>query len=345
MIIGFVGIGKMGHNMVLNLLSKNIKVAAYNKTPEKTKELVKKGIIPAFSLKELVFQLPSNKKVIWLMVPPESVDITIGELRLYLTKGDTIIDGGNSFYKNSIRRAKELKEKGINFLDVGTNSGVEGALNGASLTVGGEKKIFDDLRLLFSSLAAKEGYTYVGSSGAGHYVKMVHNMIEYGIMQAIGEGFESLKHSDFEFDMAEIARTWNNGSVIRSYLMELVEKSFKKDKNLSHVESYVSDSGEGKWAIEDALERNTPVPSSALALMVRYKSRDNDPIAEKLIASLRNEFGGHGVFKVIEDNKTEKIKQQKIIIKSKKNKRKKKIVKIKKVLKKKKIVKKTKRKR
>jgi len=337
MIIGFVGLGKMGRNMALNLVSKNIKVVGYNKNPEKTKELIKKGIGPSFSLKELVFQLPSNKKIIWLMVPNYSVDEVLNELKIYLSKGDTVIDGGNSNYKDSIRRARDLRDKGVSFLDVGTCGGVEEALNGVSLTIGGDKKAYEELRLLFSSLSLKDNYGYVGPSGSGHFAKMIHNMIEYGMMQAIGEGFESLKHSGFEYDMAQIAGIWSKGSVISSHLMSLSERIFSKNKDLSDVDSFINDSGEGKWAIEHALEKNVPVPTSAIALMARYRSRDQDMIAEKVISSLRREFGGHGI-KTIERKPEERVIENKNINKKKKSK-----VAINKKIKKKKIVKKKKR--
>ena len=260
MIIGFIGLGKMGKNLVLNLLSKNIKVVGYDHFSDNTKELVRKGISPAFSIKDLVLQLPANKKIIWLMLPPDYIDNALKELRLYLTKGDTIIDAGNSFYKDSVRRYKDLKERGINFLDVGFSGGVEGALSGGSLAIGGDKHVYDELRLLFSSLSVKDGYSYIGLSGSGHYCKMIHDMIECAIMQSIGEGFELLKSSDFSFNLHEVARIWNHGSTIRSNLLELSEKSFENDKNLDNINSISVDINSVKFAILESIEKEVPVP-------------------------------------------------------------------------------------
>lgn len=311
MIIGFIGLGKMGKNMVLNLLSKNIRIVVYNRSTDPTIELGKKGAITAFSIKEFISKLQEGKKIIWLMVPSYSVDSIINELKIYLTKGDIIIDGGNSYYKDSMKRNRELKEIGVSFMDVGTNNGVEGALHGSCLTIGGEEKVYESLRYLFSSMSVKDGYIYTGQPGSGHYVKMVHNIIEYGMMQSIGEGFEALYHSGYNFNLKEIAKLWSHGSVIRSWLMELTERSLSKDQSLEKVEGIIEDTGEGKWAILESLEKGIPMPASSIALMNRYRSREKDLIAEKLVASLRKEFGNHQLKNIEPEAKPKEVKKSK----------------------------------
>ena len=307
MIIGFIGLGKMGKNMVLNLISKNIKVIAYNRSQESTLELARKGAVPALSIRELISKIEDSKKIIWLMLPANAVDHIINELKIYLTKGDIIIDGGNSYYKDSMRRARDLKAIGVNFMDVGVCNGPEGALHGSCLTIGGDIKVYENLRLLFSSLSAKDSYLYTGFSGSGHYAKMVHNIIEYGMMQSIGEGFESLYHSGFNFSLKDMARLWSNSSLVKSKLIELTANCLEKNPNLENVQPYVGDTGEGRWAILNSMEKEIPVPASSIALMARFRSRENDFIAEKLIASLRHEFGSHEIKNEIENKKEKNI--------------------------------------
>jgi 6-phosphogluconate dehydrogenase len=232
------------------------------------------------------------------MIPSgEIVDKTIEELGQYLSKGDIIIDGGNSNYKDSIRRYSLLKEKEIGFLDCGTSGGTSGALEGACTMVGGEKDVFNFCEEIFKDISVDKGYLYTGEAGSGHFVKMVHNGIEYGMMQAIAEGFEVLEQCQFDLDYEKIARVWNHGSVIRGWLMELTESAFSKDKDLSSIKGKMFSSGEGKWTVESALDLGVPTPVIALSLMMRYRSLQDDTFTGKVVAALRNEFGGHCVEK------------------------------------------------
>jgi 6-phosphogluconate dehydrogenase len=237
-------------------------------------------------------------RAIWLMVPSgDPVDQTIEQLLPHLTAGDVLIDGGNSHYKDSIRRAERLKAQGFHFIDAGTSGGVWGLQVGYCLMVGGEREIVARLEPIFMTLAPPNGYLHVGPSGAGHFVKMVHNGIEYGMMQAYGEGFELLQASQFGLDLAKIARLWNQGSVIRSWLLELCDNAFAKDAQLSSIKDYVEDSGEGRWMVQEAVERSVPVPVLMASLFARFASRQEHSFSAKLVAALRNEFGGHAVRK------------------------------------------------
>jgi 6-phosphogluconate dehydrogenase len=291
--LGFIGLGKMGFNMVENLLDHKHEVAAFDLSSEAVKKISEKGAQEASSLKELADKLPSPK-IIWLMVPAGApVDNTLKEISQWLGAGDIVIDGGNSNYKDSIRRAAALKEKGIAFLDVGTSGGLSGARKGACMMIGGQKEIFDKIEELFSAMCVEKGYGYVGKSGAGHFVKMVHNGIEYGMLEAIGEGFELLSASDFNINFNDVARIWANGSVIRGWLMELAQSAFAKDGKLEHVSGEVADSGEGAWTVESSLELNVAIPVITTALQRRYRSRESSPLSDRLVAALRHEFGGH----------------------------------------------------
>ena len=232
------------------------------------------------------------------MVPSgKIVDDTIASLTSLLNKGDIIIDGGNSNYKDSVRRFKALEEKGIDFLDCGTSGGVSGALNGVCAMVGGKKEVFDFCEPVFKAIAVPDGYLYCGEPGSGHFVKMVHNGIEYGMMQAMAEGFELMHHSEYDFDNEAVAKLWNNGSVIRSWLMELAQDAFSKDDKLSKIKGVMHSSGEGKWMLETALEQNIATPVVALSLLMRYRSLETDTFSGKVVAALRNQFGGHAVEK------------------------------------------------
>jgi 6-phosphogluconate dehydrogenase len=214
-----------------------------------------------------------------------------------LAKGDVIVDGGNSNYKDSIRRAEKLREQGLYFVDAGTSGGIWGLKVGYCMMVGGDKEIVERLVPIFETLAPKDGYLHAGPSGAGHFVKMIHNGVEYGMMQAYGEGFELLKASQFDLDLGKIAHLWNQGSVVRSWLLELCESAFAKDPHLSSVKGYVEDSGEGRWTVEEAIDRSVPAPVLTLSLFARFASRQEDSFAAKVTAALRNEFGGHAVRK------------------------------------------------
>ena len=295
--LGMIGLGRMGANMTERLLRGGHKLITYDRSPEAIQRCVDKGALGAHSLAEFVKQV-SLPRVIWLMVPSgEPVDLTIEQLLPSLLENDIIIDGGNSHYKDSIRRAEKLKQLGIHFVDAGTSGGIWGLQEGYCLMIGGEKAIVDQLEPIFKTLAPENGFAHVGASGAGHFAKMVHNGIEYGMLQAYGEGFEMLQASQFEFDLGKISHLWNQGSVVRSWLLELAENAFQKDPQLSSIKGYVEDSGEGRWAVLEAVEREIPASILTLSLFARYGSRQEDSFSAKVIAALRNEFGGHAVKK------------------------------------------------
>lgn len=296
--IGLVGLGKMGANLARQLVSKSWTVYGYNRTPAVTTELESNGITGTYSLEELVSKL-SKPRTIWLMVSYQAVDEVINELVPLLEKADTIIDGGNSPYKDSIRRSKELENKGINFLDVGVSGGPEGALNGACIMVGGKKELYERYEPLFRDLSVKDGYGYMGNSGAGHFVKMVHNGIEYGMMQAIGEGFEVMKRSPFNLSLHTVTEVYNHGSVITSRLINWLSEAYVKfGEELSDVEccsGKVSQSGEGQWSVETAKELGVPVAIIEGALKFRRSSQTNPSYTGQVVSALRHQFGGHDV--------------------------------------------------
>lgn len=297
--LGIIGLGRMGMNMGLRLLRGRHRVTAYNRSSEKVKQIIRKGAKGAYTIEELVRQL-KPPRVVWIMLPAgKPVEDTIISLKGLLKKGDIIVDGGNSFYRDDIRREKDLQNSGIHYMDAGVSGGIWGLKNGYCLMVGGEKKIFTRLEPLLKTLAPKDGYLYCGTAGAGHFVKMVHNGIEYGMMSAYGEGFEILKASPYgnETDFAKVARLWNQGSVIRSWLLELAESAFKKDKRLSGLKAYVEDSGEGRWTIQQAIDTAVPAPVITASLYQRFRSRSPNSFSDRLLAALRNEFGGHPVRK------------------------------------------------
>lgn len=294
--VGFIGLGRMGFNMVLNLHSKNVGVVGYDRSPEPAMKIKKHGIEVAFSIEELISKLP-EQKIIWLMITAgKPVDMVISQLLPYLKKGDIIIDGGNSFYKDSIRRHKLLKNKKIDFADIGTSGGLAGARHGACLTIGCGKNIFKKVEPVCKAVSAKNGYAHVGNAGAGHFVKMVHNGIEYALLQAYGDGFELLSKGPYKsLDLRKIAETWNNGSIIRSYLIELAENAFSKDNRLNKIEGVIGGGETGRWAVNTAKEFKVPLESVKLALKSRKISRKKPTFAGKVVAALRNEFGGHEV--------------------------------------------------
>lgn len=296
--IGIIGLGRMGYNLALNMKDRGHKVIAFNRTIEKVKEAEKEGLQGVYSIKELVSKL-SGRKIIWLMVPAgKAVDDIIAELQPLLKERDIIIDGGNSFYKDTIRRYEDLKNKGIDFVDIGTSGGIEGARNGACTMIGAEEEVFKVIEPLVKDISVENGYLHTGKSGSGHFVKMVHNGIEYGMMQAIGEGFEILEKSKFDLDYNKIAKVWNNGSVVRSWLMELAEKAFEKDAELDSIKGVMYSSGEGLWTVMEALELKVPAPVITESLMMRYRSEQEDTFSGKVVAALRNQFGGHEVKKI-----------------------------------------------
>lgn len=292
-----IGLGRMGMNMAKRLLGGGHEVVVYNRTPEKTDQIAKEGAIGTYSLSELVERL-SLPRTLWMMLPAgPPVDDHIGQIKEILSPGDIIIDGGNTYYKDDIRRAELLAERNIHFMDVGVSGGIWGLEVGYCLMIGGSKKIYQYLEPLLKTLAPNEGYLYCGPTGAGHFLKMVHNGIEYGMMQAYGEGFSLLEVSPYSesLDYAKIARLWNHGSVIRSWLLELVEAAFLKDKRLSNIRGYVEDSGEGRWTVQQAVESGVSAPVITLSLLRRFRSREEDSFSDKLVAALRREFGGHAV--------------------------------------------------
>ena len=297
--LAMIGLGRMGMNMAKRLLSDGHRVVAYNRSPQKTDQLVEDGAIGAYSLPEVV-QALSPPRIVWIMLPAGSlVDEVLEQLREQLSPGDIIVDGGNTYYKDDIRRSRFLGEKKIQFVDAGVSGGVWGLKNGYCLMMGGDEEPCRFLDPVFKSLAPLNGYLYCGDTGSGHFVKMVHNGIEYGMMQAYAEGFDILKASPYSesLNFEDVAHLWNQGSVVRSWLLELVESAFKKDPRLSRIKGVVADSGEGRWTIDQAVESGVSAPVIALSLMARFRSQVEDAFSDRVVAALRQEFGGHAVEK------------------------------------------------
>ena len=295
--IGMIGLGKMGLNLMMNLRDNGIDVIGFDVNPAMRQGAVECGLTVYENLNDFT-QSFSDRKIIWVMVPAGKItDSVIHQVSQLCQAGDIIIDGGNSFYQDSLRHAKQLKEMGIHFLDCGTSGGTSGARGGACLMIGGEEEVFNHLKDVFQAISVENGCLYAGKSGSGHYLKMVHNGIEYGMMQAIGEGFEVLEASEYDFDFEKVARVWNNGSVIRSWLVELMELSFKNDPKLDMITGASDSSGEAQWTVEQALQLKVPTPVISLSLMMRYRSKQNDTFAGKVVSALRNAFGGHSVTK------------------------------------------------
>lgn len=295
--VGLIGLGKMGGNLGLNLVDHGWNVIGYNRSPEKSKLLEEAGLSVVYTIEDLVNSL-DGLRVFWLMVPQgEAVDLTIEQLTPYLKSDDIIIDGGNSMYKTSIKRYESLKEKGLRFVDIGTSGGVSGARNGACMMVGGDASTVDQLMPMLKSICVTDGVAYMGAPGAGHFVKMIHNGIEYGMMQAIGEGFEILEASEFDLNFKDVSKVWNNGSIITSYLMQMIEQAFEESDRLEEIDSVVDASGEGLWTVETALELKVPVPVIMTALNERYRSKKKDSFSGKVVAAQRNQFGGHALHK------------------------------------------------
>lgn len=295
--VGIIGLGKMGFNLALNLKRNNYDVVAQDVNSDFVSKIGQEGIETAFSVEQLCEKL-TDRRVIWLMVPAgEIVDAVITSLLPYLSKSDIIIDGGNSNYNDSKRRYAQLKEHGIDFLDCGTSGGTSGALNGACTMIGGDADVFDYVAKVFQDISVENGFLYAGAAGSGHFTKMVHNGIEYGMMQSIAEGFEVFEHSEFDIDFQKTAKLFNHGSVVRSWLMELTENAFSKDARLDGIKGIMHSSGEGKWTLETALDLGVPTPVIALSIMMRYRSQMSDTFSGKVVAALRNEFGGHAVEK------------------------------------------------
>ena len=293
--LGLIGLGRMGSGMTVRLLQGGHQVMVYDRLPEAGAALAGKGATVGGSLADLAQKLKAPR-ILWLMIPAgPPVDDTIQGLSGTLSPGDVIIDGGNSNYKDSIRRAEALRSKQIEFLDVGVSGGIWGLKVGFNLMIGGKQAVFQQAEPIFKTLAPADGYAYVGPSGAGHYSKMVHNGIEYSMLQSYAEGFEILKAAPFGFDLEQLAKLWNHGSVIRSWLLELAQAAFEQDPQLSRIRGYVDDSGEGRWTLQEAIDHAVPAPALAMSLFMRFRSRQDDSFSDKVIAALRNEFGGHPV--------------------------------------------------
>lgn len=292
--IGLIGLGKMGMNLAANLKDHGHVVVGYDVDEGIRSNIQAQGIEVAFSINSLLEKLQGEKKVVWLMLPSgKPTEDTIDELKMKLREGDILIEAGNSNFKDSLRRAEAVKEYGIQYLDVGTSGGLSGARNGACLMIGGEQSAYEYVKQAFLDVSIESGCLYTGASGSGHFMKMVHNGIEYGMMQAIGEGFQIMAESDFAYDLEKVAENWNHGSVIRGWLMEIMQDKFSKNPHLENYKGCVDASGEAKWTIETALEMEVPIPVIALSLMMRNRSKELDSFSAKVVAAMRNGFGGH----------------------------------------------------
>ncbi len=297
--IGYIGLGKMGKNMVLRLLENNIEIVAWNRSRDPLDEVVAKGAMPATDFDNMVDQLrgehKTNKVIIWLMLPAgEATELILSQLVPFLSTGDLVIDGANAFYKDTLRRAQELATKGIHYMDVAVSGGPSGARNGACLFVGGIKEDFEKVEELLKSIAAPNAYKYMGKSGAGHFAKMVHNGIEYGMMQAIAEGAAVLEKSDFDFKLADVFDLYNNRSVIESRLVGWAQEAFKENPTLEGISSTIAHSGEGEWTVQTATELGVPVPIIQESFNVRVQSANEpDNFRNKVVTALRGKFGGH----------------------------------------------------
>ena len=293
--LGFIGLGKMGMNMVTRLRRDHHCVVVYDRSNELIKQAEGQGCVGSSSLSDLVGKL-SAPRVVWVMVPSGApTEETIQAVAAFLQAGDIIVDGGNTRFHDDVRRAGELKKKGIHYVDAGTSGGIWGLKVGYCLMVGGEEAAVKRLEPALKTLAPENGWAHVGAVGAGHYVKMVHNGIEYSMMQAYAEGFELMSKSEYKLDLARVADLWMHGSVVRSWLLELAASALKDDQKLEKLKGYVQDSGEGRWMIADAIEKDVPVPTLTTALFTRFRSRQDESFAEKMLAALRNAFGGHAV--------------------------------------------------
>jgi 6-phosphogluconate dehydrogenase len=293
--IGFVGLGRMGLNMTIRLVRAGHRVVAWNRSLDKVEEAKAHGAVGTATLEALVAAL-GTPRAIWAMIPAgKPVDDLLDTLLPRLARGDLVVDGGNSNYRDSKRRAERLKTSGIEFVDAGVSGGIWGLEKGYCMMLGGEPKAVARLKPALDSLAPREGWRHLGAAGAGHFSKMIHNGIEYGMMQAYAEGFELLRASEYGYDLEAIAHLWNQGSVVRSWLLELAERAFGKDPDLSKIRAYVEDSGEGRWTVLEAVERGVPAPVLALSLFRRFRSRQEDSFSDRVLAALRAEFGGHAV--------------------------------------------------
>ena len=295
--IRLIGLGKMGMNIALNLLDHGHEVIAYAPSEKTRISAREEGISVVEDMPTLMNKEKGERVIVWLLVPNSVVDSVIDQVLPFLAAHDIVIDAGNSNFKISVARYNRLKALEIDFIDLGTSGGMSGARNGACLMAGGERDVIAYVETVFEDVATKDGYAHVGRPGSGHFVKMVHNGIEYGMMQAIGEGFDFMEQSDFELDFHQIAHLWNHGSIIESALIGNIESAFSKDPKLEEISGIIDDSGEGKWMIEEALDHKISIPVITQALFARFKSKDEHKFSEKVVASMRKEFGGHATYK------------------------------------------------
>ncbi len=295
MTIGLIGLGKMGYNLALNMRDQGFKVHAFNRKKEKLKAIKEQGIEGYTSVEELVQSL-EKPRVVWLMITAgDPVEQMVHQLSGLLEAGDIIVDGGNSRFKDTMQRGDFLEKQSIYYIDAGTSGGTKGARYGACLMVGGDNQAVAHLEPVFRAICVEEGYLHTGRRGSGHYVKMIHNGIEYGMMQAIGEGFNILKSSEFDLDYERIANVWNHGSIIQGFLMQMTKQAFLHHQQLEEVEPIINALGEGQWTVEEAVKLGVPAPVITNALFVRYASKDKEAFSNKVVAALRKEFGGHGL--------------------------------------------------
>ena len=295
--IGMIGLGKMGMNMVLRLLEGGHRVVVFNRTVSKEEMVINKGAIGSNSVKEFIGKLAAPR-IVWLMVPSgEPTDAMLKEVLEYVEKGDIVIDGGNSYYKDSVRRAELCDGKEIKFMDCGTSGGIWGLKNGYCSMIGGEDETFEHCEPIFKTLAPENGYLHIGPHGSGHFVKMVHNAIEYGMMEAYAEGFEIMKASDFDINLERVSDLWNHASVVRSWLLELAHNALKEDPELNNLKPVVDDSGEGRWTLQEAIDKAVPAPVLADSVFMRFRSRQENSFAARMLAALRHQFGGHPIHK------------------------------------------------
>jgi 6-phosphogluconate dehydrogenase len=293
--LGFIGLGKMGMNMVTRLRRDNHRVVVFDRSADLVKQAEREGCVAASSLAEMIGKL-ATPRTIWVMVPSGApTEETVQAVAALLQPGDTIVDGGNTRFHDDVRRAADLKKKQLHYVDAGTSGGIWGLKVGYCLMIGGEAEPVKRLTPLFTTLAPENGWAHVGGHGAGHYVKMVHNGIEYSMMQGYAEGFELMSKSEYNLDLGRVADLWMHGSVVRSWLLELAVDALKDDPKLDKLKGFVQDSGEGRWMIADAIEKDVPVPTLTTALFTRFRSRQDQSFAEKMLAALRNAFGGHAV--------------------------------------------------
>jgi 6-phosphogluconate dehydrogenase len=295
--LALVGLGRMGGNMARRLHNAGIRVVAYNRTPDKTEEIIGEGLEGGFSPTEVVAMLQAPR-VVWLMVPAgDATEKTLEEFAAAMSPGDTIVDGGNANFKDSKRRHAMLKSRGLNFVDAEVSGGVWGLVNGYGIMVGGEPTAVEPLEPIFKALAPPDGgYVHCGPPGSGHYVKMVHNGIEYGLMQSYAEGFEILHASEYPLDLAAVSEAWMHGTVIRSWLLELLGRAFSQHgEELGDIRGYVEDSGEGRWTVQEAIDLDVPAAIITLSLMTRFRSRQQESYSARVLAALRQQFGGHAV--------------------------------------------------